>query len=107
MQLKRRTFTEEFKQQLAEQVLRFNLSPTQLAREHNIHPVVLSRWIKKYRTGSTQNVSATKTTKEDLEALVGRLLIDNELLKKALKAVQEQQKRNEIISGTTEITLEQ
>ena len=106
MELKRRTFTKEFKQQLVEQIVKLNISPSQLAREHNIHRVVLHRWVKQYQTGSPSTSRTTQTKMADLEALVGRLLIDNELLKKALKAVNEPPKPKGIISGGGEIPLE-
>lgn len=111
MILKHRSFTVEFKKELVEQALYRSISVSQLSREHNIARPVIYRWIREYQQGgisktSSGRQSSSKAQIKDLEALVGRLMIDNELLKKALEAVQNQQKPNEIISGSTEITLE-
>jgi len=113
MGLKNRTFTYEFKKELVEQVLYRAVSITKLSREHNIHRRLLHRWIDQYQIGRLNlgypGRPSTKSKAEikDLEQLVGRLMIDNELLKKALQVVQEQQKPNEIISGTIETPLGQ
>jgi len=113
MVLKHRTFTQEFKKELIEQALYRSTPVGQLSRQHNIARPVIYRWIREYQQGRLSKTSvgraasSPQTQIKDLEALVGRLMIDNELLKKALKAVQEQPKPNVIISGTTEIPLEQ
>ena len=111
MVLKHRTFTQEFKKELVEQALYRSISVGQLSREHNIARPVIYRWIHEYQQSginkaSLRSPSSSKAQIKDLETLVGRLMIDNELLKKALEAVQEQQKPNEIISGITELPLE-
>jgi transposase-like protein len=108
--LKRRTFTAQFKKELVEQALYRSISVGQLAREQNIARQLLYKWIREYQQGGPNNPSSERTSQKaqikDLEALVGRLMIDNELLKKALKAVQEQPKPNAIFSVPTEIPLE-
>ena len=74
---------------------------------------MIYRWIREYQQGRLSKSSAGRSATspqaqiKDLEALVGRLMIDNELLKKALKALNEQPKPNVIISGSTEIPLDQ
>ena len=111
MVLKHRTFTEAFKKELIEQALYRSVSVGQLSRQHNIARPVIYRWIREYQQGKLSKTSlqhnSSKARIEDLESLVGRLMIDNELLKKALKVVNEQPKPNVIISGTTEIPLDQ
>lgn len=111
MVLKHRTFTQEFKKELVEQAIYRSINVGQLSRQHNIARPVIYRWIREYQQGQLSKTSSrresTKAQIEDLESLVGRLMIDNELLKKALKAVNEQPKPNVIISGTTEIPLDQ
>ena len=107
MVLKHRTFTEAFKKELIEQALYRSISVGQLSRQHNIARPVIYRWIREYRQGKLSKTSKLRDTSkvriEDLESLVGRLMIDNELLKKFIK---EQSKPNEIISGNTEIDLD-
>jgi transposase-like protein len=111
MVLKHRTFTQEFKKELIEQALYRSVPVSQLSRQHNIARPVIYRWIREYQKGRLSKTSSERTSTkaqiQDLETLVGRLMIDNELLKKALKAVQEQPKPNVIISGATEIPLDQ
>lgn len=110
MVLKHRTFTTEFKKELVEQIVYRSIPVSELSRQHNIARPVLYRWVREYQEGGIKDSRTRSNNKariEDLEALVGRLMIDNELLKKALEAVQKQQKPNEIISGATEINLEQ
>lgn len=115
MGLKNRSFTCEFKKELVEQILHRSVSISKLSREHNVHRRLLYRWIDHYHAGTLKSghagrppITATRKAEiKDLEQLVGRLMIDNELLKKALKVVEEQQKPNEIISGTIEIPLDQ
>jgi transposase-like protein len=108
--LKHRSFTAEFKKELVEEALYRSASVTQLSREHNIARPIIYRWIQEYKNGCLSKTSPERTSQKaqikDLEALVGRLMIDNELLKKALKAVQEQPKPNAIFSVPTEIPLE-
>ena len=110
MGLKHRTFTTDFKKQLIEQILYRSIPVGQISREHNIARQVLYRWVRDYQRGELKAApgrpSSQKARIEDLESLVGRLMIDNELLKKALQEVQKQQNSNEIISGATEIPLE-
>ena len=112
MSLKYRTFTAQFKREIVEQILFRSIPVGQLSREHNITRQILYRWVKKYQQGQISRPvgrpsSSPKAQVKDLETLVGRLMIDNELLKKALKVIQEQPKSNEIISGSTEISLDQ
>lgn len=109
MALKHRTFTTEFKKELVGQILYRDVSVSELSRQHNIARPILYRWVQQYQDGGikeSRTRSHNKARIEDLEALVGRLMIDNELLKKALEEVQKQPKPNEIISGATEISLE-
>ena len=112
MSLKYRTFTQQFKKEIVEQILFRSIPVGQLSREHSITRQILYRWVRKYQQGQISKPvgrpsSSPKVQIKDLEALVGRLMIDNELFKKALKVVQEQPKPNAIISGTTEIPLDQ
>lgn len=108
--IERRTFTAGFKKSLVEQALYRNTAVSQLSREHNIARVLIYRWIREYRKSgevksSHSRSSANKPSTEQLETLVGRLMIDNELLKKALSELQSAGSSKEIISGNTEINL--
>ena len=111
MVLKHRSFTAEFKKDLVEQILYRGGAVAQVSREHNIARPVIYRWVRQYQQGNLNKTSIqrdpSKPSIQDLEALVGRLMIDNELLKKALEAVRAQQAPNVILSAPTEIPLEQ
>jgi len=110
MALKHRSFTTEFKKELVEQIIYRAIPVSALSRQHDIARPVLYRWIREYQDGGIKELRGCHSNKpsiEDLEALVGRLMVDNTLLKKALEAVRTQHKPNEIISGAAEISLEQ
>lgn len=108
----RKAYTVEFKKELVERALYRSIPVAQLSREHNIAQALIYRWIREYRkTGAVKNShsrpSANKPSVEQLEGLVGRLMIDNELLKKALSELQTADNSKGIISGNTEIDLGQ
>jgi len=110
MGTKHRNYTQGLKVKIVEDVLYRSKAVTKLAREHEIAPTVIYRWIKYYQQGKLNNTKvnekSSKSSIEDLEALVGRLMIDNELLKKALVVVNKPPKQNEIISGPIDVSLE-
>lgn len=49
----RRTHSEQFKQDLVQKAVHPGMSLASVAREHGIHPNLLSRWVKE-RTGSAR-----------------------------------------------------
>ena len=59
-----------------------------MAREHRISPVMISRWQKDYKAGkffenvTSQDMAKLELRIRDLERLVGRLTLENEVLKK-------------------------
>ena len=110
MGTKHRNYPPEFKERIVEDVLYRAKSVTKVGREHDMAPIVIYRWIKAYQQGKLTDSNGRRNSKkgtiEDLEALAGRLMIDNELLKKALQEVQKPAKQNEIISTPIEVGLE-
>jgi len=44
----RRTFTEDFKRQIAEAIISGHVSQLELSRKYSISPVIISRWKKEY-----------------------------------------------------------
>lgn len=93
MVLNRRSFSREFKLSLCQQIEAGALSKAQACREHGLSPGLLDRWVDQFRvlgseafpnSGSGPRQVNTDRTKE-LEALVGRLTLENEFLKAALK----------------------
>ena len=89
----RRIFTKDFKLSiLAELKSGKNLS--QLARENEIHPSLISRWKKEFEEDPDRafagkgNVWKEDARIADLERKIGQLYLENEFLKKALKTME-------------------
>ena len=84
-----RTFSQEFKRQVVEELLTGDSRPAQLCRRHNISSSLLYHWKKQYGRGKFNNEptaeAALKDRIEKLERLVGRLTLENEFLKKGLE----------------------
>jgi len=103
--MKHRTFTKEFKRQLVEESLSSISTPAALCRKYNIARPVLSRWQKQYAKGKFDNEPIAEAVLQErvqqLERMVGRLTMDNDLLKKALKHTLSQQEKNESLLPTT------
>ena len=103
--MKHRTYTKEFKRQLVEESLSGISRPGVLCRKHNIARGLLIQWQKQYAKGKYDNepiVEAVSQEKiQQLERMVGRLTMDNDLLKKALKHALSQQEKNESLLPTT------
>ena len=84
----RRSFSSDFKKQVVESILSGSATQAELAREHNISPVMISRWKKDYKKGkffenvTSQDMAKLELRIRDLERLVGRLTLENEVLKK-------------------------
>jgi len=86
---KQRTFTTEFKRQVVEELLSGTTRPAQLCRRHNISSGLLYRWKRQYGQGNFGNEPTEMVAMQDrigqLEQLVGKLTLENEFLKKALR----------------------
>jgi len=84
----RRSFSNDFKKQIVESIVSGSATQAELAREHRISPVMINRWKKDYKTGkffenvSSQDMAKLELRIRDLERLVGRLTLENEILKK-------------------------
>jgi transposase-like protein len=93
-----RTFSQEFKRQVVEELLTGESRPGQLCRRHNISSSLLYHWKKQYGRGKFNNEptaeAALKDRVEKLERLVGRLTLENEFLKRGLQNSLSQSERN-------------
>jgi len=84
----RRSFSNDFKKQIVESIVSSSATQAELAREHRISPVMINRWKKDYKKGkffenvSSQDMARLELRIRDLERLVGRLTLENEMLKK-------------------------
>jgi len=84
-----RTFSQEFKRQVVEELMSGESRPAQPRRRYTISPSLLYHWKKQYSLGKFNNEpieeAALKDRVEKLECLVGRLALENEFLKKGLR----------------------
>lgn len=89
MGLKRRQFSREFKDEILAEV-KSGKSILQVAREHEIHPITISRWKKEQREYGEKAFSGHGVVYKyegriaELERKIGQMAMENDLLKKAL-----------------------
>ena len=92
--VKRRVFTREFKLQVVHEI-EAGKSQAQASREYQIADNTLSRWRKQYRKNSGRafagngNAYTDEARIGELERMVGRLTMENDLLKKLLQRLKE------------------
>ena len=93
-----RTFSQDFKRQVVEELLSGESRPAQLCRRHSISSSLLYHWKKQYSRGKFNNEPTAEAALQDrvekLERLVGRLTLENEFLKKGLQNSLSQSERN-------------
>ncbi len=88
---KYKTYTAEFKQQLVEQILSGAITQSHAARQNQISPTLISRWIKKFQQGvifEDRPTAQEKSLERELERYkkkCAELLLENDLLKKLQK----------------------
>ena len=90
----RRTFRREFKLALCRDIVENRLSKAKACRDNALSPGMLDRWVDQYKQlgeesfpGSDLGVTgATEAERvRELEALVGRLTVENSFLKAVLE----------------------
>jgi transposase len=93
----RRKFTKEFKLQVLNEV-DAGKSIAQASREHNIHSTLICKWRRDYDKNPEKafpgngNTASMEARIAELERMVGRLTMENDLLKKVIARVQEAKK---------------
>jgi transposase len=84
-----RSFSLEFKRQVVEELMRGESRYAQLCCRHSITSSVLYHWKKQYSRGKFNNEptdeGALRDRIEKLERLVGKLTLENEVLKRGLQ----------------------
>jgi len=85
----RRTFSVAFKRQVVEELLSGSATAAQLSKRHNISSGLIGYWRGRYSEGKlvdgpSRNERVLAERCAELERLVGRLTLENELLKKAV-----------------------
>lgn len=105
----KRKFSKEFKRQVVEELLSKGSTLAQLSRRHNISSGLIKGWEALYANGKLsdepeENVEALKAQVEQLQKMIGRLTMDNDLLKKAAQFSFQKKNANSsvIISGNGE-----
>jgi transposase len=87
MSLKRRAFTREFKLKVVRE-LAAGKSPVQVARQYRVSPNTISKWRALHRQYKDQAFAgkgraySEEARVAELERMVGRLTMENDLLKK-------------------------
>jgi transposase len=95
MALKRRIFTRDFKLQVVREV-DAGKSMAQVSREHQLNPNTIAKWRRQLRQypntafAGCGNRYTDQARVAELERMVGRLTMENDLLKKALALLDEQ-----------------
>src|SRR4030066_1252161 len=85
----RKTFSDEFKAKIEEMVVAGAATQAELSRKYGISPVMIGRWKREDSTGkffeNTNNfdIASLKVRISKLERLVGELLLEKKVLKKA------------------------
>lgn len=86
----KKTYSAAFKRQVVEELLSGSATMGQLSRRYEISTGLIGYWRNRYAEGKliegkTENIKALEAKVKDLEQMVGRLTMDNELLKKAME----------------------
>lgn len=95
MALKRRQFTRDFKLQVLREI-EAGKSLAQASREHQVHPTLISKWQKQHLQygehafAGNGHIYKDEAHTAELERMVGRLTMENALLKKALVRLEAQ-----------------
>lgn len=97
----RRTYSIAFKKQVVEELLSGSATMGQLSRRYEISTGLIGYWKKGYTEGKlvegkSANVKSLEAKIRDLEQMVGRLTMDNELLKKAMEHTLQKRRENSL-----------
>jgi len=102
----KRKFSKEFKRQVIEELNSKTSTLAQLSRRHNISSGLIKNWENLYAEGKLsdgpeENVDALKDQVAQLQKMIGRLTMENDVLKKAAQYSYQKQKSSSsvIISG--------
>jgi transposase-like protein len=106
MSIHRRKYSKEFKMEMVEAALS-GQSPLVIGKENNLAPNLISRWKKQYLDGkfhgNSQNDTELRKLKIkvcELEQMVGKLTMENYILKKEKEFIAQVKKESSsIITG--------
>ena len=84
-----RTFSSEFKRQVVEELLSGVSTVAQLSRRHHLSSSLVYHWKRQYAKGSYENEPTQEAALEErirqLEQMLGKVILENEFLKKAVR----------------------
>jgi len=107
--MKQRKYTKHFKEQICE-AINNGESPLKISRKMKIARGLIYHWLEQYEKGALSDSLGIQSKPEsriqELEKLVGRLMADNELLKKLIQQSNSPIEENEVYSGNIEIDLD-
>jgi len=96
MAVKRRVFSREFKLEVIREI-GAGKTQAQICREHHLNHNVVSRWCREHRQhkerafpGKAWASQTDEARMANLERMVGRLTMENDLLKKVLQKLEEE-----------------
>lgn len=96
MAVKRRVFSRDFKLQVIREI-EAGKTQAQVSREHQLNQHLLSRWCREHRQhkerafpGKSWAAHTEAARIAELERMVGRLTMENDLLKKVLQKLEEE-----------------
>lgn len=97
----KRNYNVAFKRQVVEELLSGSATTGQLSRRYEISSGLIGHWKNRYLEGKliegkSANVKTLEAKIKDLEQMVGRLTMDNELLKKAMEYSLQKRKENSL-----------
>jgi transposase-like protein len=106
MGLNRRQYTKEQKEKIV-QALLSGQTALELGKEHQISPGLINRWRRQYldgeldRKSNDQEINKLKKEVAKLEQMIGKLTMENYLLKKEKEyIIQRKKEDSSIITGT-------
>lgn len=97
---KRRNFTARFKAQVVLSILTGEKTPGEVCREYSLHPNVVTRWKQEFVEGAASvfeqdgDLSEQENRIAELERMIGRLTMENGVLKKVSSLLNSEMKKS-------------
>jgi len=104
MGIKKRKYSQEFKEEIVQRALSGERILA-LGKEHNLSPGLINRWKRQYLDGglsnnTNQEVKKLETQVAKLEQMIGKLTMENYILKKEKEYILQRKKEgSSIITG--------
>jgi len=107
MRLKRRKFTSEFKVRVCQEMESGIKTQAQINREYQLSEGLAGKWLYEYRrdpvncfTNSRYQVTRKEAKMSQLEAALGRMVMENEILKKVNQELKKKLSVRRYLSGS-------